>query len=152
MSSTNSNLVQLFVKVVIFVVVASTLSITTFAHRRSLIPLYGSGPTAYLLNSTVLAAVLASSALPINISLKRNLLYAAIACSLAPNATYWIGVWTSRERWPLLGPAITHTTALGPLAFILTTFVVQSRGTTDVTIFFSSPKTRSDNFNLAQLE
>lgn len=102
------------------------LSLGIFAHKRSLIPLYGSGPTVYLLDGIVLATVVASSIYNISISVKRNLLYTAIVFTLAPNATYWIGVWTSREKQPVLGPAITHVIALGPLVFLLTTFVVQS--------------------------
>jgi len=101
------------------------LSLVIFVHQRELIPLYGSGPTSYLLLNIAFAAILASSVHPFRISLRRNSLYAALSHTLAPNATYWIAVWSSRWKDPIWGPAITHATVLGPLAFVLTTFVVE---------------------------
>lgn len=126
MPSTSSRLFQHVLNTASSISVVIALSLGIFAHKRSLIPLYGSGPTVYLLDGIVLATVVASSIYNISISVKRNLLYTAIVFTLAPNATYWIGVWTSREKQPVLGPAITHVIALGPLVFLLTTFVVQS--------------------------
>ncbi|PFH52610.1 hypothetical protein AMATHDRAFT_139709 [Amanita thiersii Skay4041] len=100
-----------------------SLSLVIFAHERTLVPLYGSGPTTYLLSSIVLVAMQASALHPFHIPLNRNLLYSALTLTLAPNATYWVGVWTSRRKNPLLGPAITHAIVLGPQAFALTTFL-----------------------------
>jgi hypothetical protein len=101
------------------------LSLVIFTHHRELIPLYGSGPTSYLLYKIAFAAILASSIHPFKISLRRNSLYAALSLTLAPNATYWTAVWSSRWKDPLWGPAFTHAIVLGPLAFVLTTFVVE---------------------------
>ena len=127
MPSTSSRLFQHALTTACLVSVITALSLGIFAHKRSLIPLYGSGPTVYLLNEIVFTTVIASSIHNINISIKRNLLYTAIVFTLAPNATYWIGVWTSRQKKPILGPAVTHAIALGPLVFLLTTFIVQLR-------------------------
>lgn len=112
----------------------STLSLAIFTYQRELVPLYGSGPTSYLIYEIAFAAILASSIHPFRISLQRNLLYAALSLTLAPNATYWIAVWSSRWKDPLWGPAFTHATVLGPLVFVLTTFGVEIQNF-DVTFF-----------------
>ncbi|KAF8969500.1 spermidine synthase [Flammula alnicola] len=119
------NFIRLGLNAIRFVSVVLTLSLVIFVHERGLIPLYGSGPTSFLLDKIVFAAVIASAIHPVPVSLTRNLLYTAVALSIAPNATHWIGVWTSRRKDPLLGPAITHATALAPLVFLLTTFVAE---------------------------
>lgn len=113
------------------------LSLVIFTHQRELIPLYGSGPTSYLLDRITFGAVILSAVAPLRVSLKRNYLFTALALTLAPNTTYWIAVWTARWKYPILGPAITHAIALGPLAFLLTTFVLAIR-TFDVRVFFGS--------------
>jgi len=113
----------LVLKVIRFISVIVPLSLIIFAHEREIIPLYGSGPTSYLLDKIVFAATIASAIRPIRISLSRNFLYNALALTLAPDATYWLAVWTSRRKDPLFGPAITHIFALGPLVFLLTIFV-----------------------------
>ncbi|KIM46329.1 hypothetical protein M413DRAFT_441412 [Hebeloma cylindrosporum] len=116
---------RLVLKAIRLISVIVPLSLIIFTHEREMIPLYGSGPTSYLLDKIVFAAAIASAIHPIRVSLSRNLLYSGIALSLAPNATYWIAVWTSRRKDPLFGPALTHTFALGPLVFLLTTFVAE---------------------------
>jgi hypothetical protein len=116
---------RLVLKAIHLISVIVPLSLIIFTHEREIIPLYGSGPTSYLLDKIIFAAVIASAIQPICVSLSRNLLYSAIALTLAPNATYWIAVWTSRRKDPLFGPALTHTFALGPLVFLLTTFVAE---------------------------
>ncbi|KAF8639772.1 hypothetical protein AX17_001032 [Amanita inopinata Kibby_2008] len=68
--------------------------------------------------------MLAAAARPLQITRNRNLLYAAITLSVAPKVTYWVAVLTSRRKEAVLGPALTHVTVLGPLAFILVTFLV----------------------------
>ena len=110
------------------------LSLVIFTHQRGLIPLYGSGPTSYSLYKIAFAAFFASSIQPFRTSLRRNSLHAALSLTLAPNATYWIAVWTSRWKEPVWGPAFTHATVLGPLVFVLTTFVVEIE-TSDVSFF-----------------
>jgi hypothetical protein len=69
--------------------------------------------------------MLAAAIHPRKISLKQAWLYAALSLSLAPKATYWVAVWTSRRKDPVWGPAVTHITVLAPLIFILTTVVVE---------------------------
>jgi hypothetical protein len=101
------------------------LSLVIFTHQRELIPLYGSGPTSCSLYKIAFLVIVASSIQPFRTSLGRNSLYAALSLTLAPNATYWIAVWSSRWKNPVWGPAFTHATALGPLVFVLTTFVVE---------------------------
>ena len=116
---------QLVLKAIRLISVIVPLSLIIFTHEREIIPLYGSGPTSYLLDKIVFAATIASATHPVCVSLSRNLLYSAIALTLAPNTAYWIAVWTSRRKDPLFGPALTHTFALGPLVFLLTTFVAE---------------------------
>ena len=101
------------------------LSLVIFTHQRELIPLYGSGPTSYSLYKIAFVAIFVSSIQPFRTSLRRNSLYAALSLTLAPNATYWIAVWSSRWKNPVWGPAFTHATVLGPLVFVLTTFAVE---------------------------
>ncbi|KAF9481168.1 spermidine synthase [Pholiota conissans] len=108
-----------------FILVSSVLSLVIFTHERTLVPLYGSGPTSSWLNETILGFILASAVQPIDIPQKWSLLATALALTLSPNATYWIGVWTSRHKDPALGPAITHMAALGPVVFLLGTSLVQ---------------------------
>ena len=101
------------------------LSLVIFTHQRELIPLYGSGPTSYMLYKIAFVAIFLSSTQPFRTSLRQNSLYAALSLTLAPNATYSIAVWSSRWKNPVWGPAFTHATVLGPLVFVLTTFVVE---------------------------
>ncbi|KAF8076632.1 spermidine synthase [Lyophyllum atratum] len=104
-----------------------SISLVLFTYERALVPLYGSGPTTYLLNKIVLATIFISAVKPIEVSATRNWLYTAVALALAPNATYWVAVWTSRMKDPVVGPAITHASVLGPLVFFLTTSVVEAQ-------------------------
>ncbi|KAG5648860.1 hypothetical protein DXG03_000209 [Asterophora parasitica] len=102
-----------------------SISLILFAYERALIPLYGSGPTTYLLNKIVLATVLLAAVISLNTT--RTWLYTAIALAAAPNATYWGAVWTSRMKDPVVGPALTHAVVLAPLIFFLTTSVVGAK-------------------------
>jgi hypothetical protein len=122
MSFKNQGLV---LKAIRFISVIIPLSLIVFTHERELIPLYGSGPTSYLLDKIFFAAAIASAIHPTRVSLSRNFLYNALALTLVPNGTYWVAVWTSRRKDPLFGPAITHIFTLGPLVFLLTKFVVE---------------------------
>jgi hypothetical protein len=108
-----------------FTVVSLSLSLLVFAYERALVPLYGSGPTNYLLDTILLAAMLAPVAHSFSLSASRSLLCAAIALSAAPNTTYWVGAITARRKDPVLGPAITHAVMLGPLVFILAVLLLQ---------------------------
>lgn len=109
-----------------FALVTLSLSLVLFVYERTLVPLYGSGPTNYLLSAVLHGTMLAAAIQPFHVSRRRNLLYAAIAFSIAPRGTYWVGVMTSRRGQPVLGPAVTHAAVLGPLTFILTTFLMDA--------------------------
>lgn len=105
--------------------VALPLSIIIFAYQREIVPLYGSAPTTLLLETTAAAASLLAAVQPFQIPLQTNLLLTSIALTLAPNATYWVAVWSARRKDPVWGPAITHASILAPLTFLLMTFVVE---------------------------
>ncbi|KAK2466436.1 hypothetical protein APHAL10511_002078 [Amanita phalloides] len=107
-------------------VVTLSLSLILFAYERALVPLYGTGPTNYHLAPILLSAMLASAGQPLHVSRRYSLLLSAIALSAAPKATYWVGVITSRRKQPIFGSAFTHASVLGPLAFVLTTYLVKS--------------------------
>lgn len=57
------------------------LSLVIFTYQRELTPLYGSGPTSFLLYKIAFVAILASSLHPFRSSLQRNSLYAVIHCA-----------------------------------------------------------------------
>ncbi|KAG6830315.1 hypothetical protein H0H92_001250 [Tricholoma furcatifolium] len=103
------------------------ISLVSFVYQRTLIPLYATGPTTYLLNPILAGTVLLAASNPISVSTSRNWVYTAILCAAAPNATYWVAVFTSRKKDPFWGPAITHTTVLAPIVFLLTTSVVEAQ-------------------------
>jgi hypothetical protein len=105
-----------------------SLSLLLFAYERALTPLYGSGPTNYTLNRVVSATSLAAAVHPSRISSTHIWMCAAIGLSLAPNATYWVAVWTARRKDPVWGPTITHLVVLAPLVFIWITCVIQLAG------------------------
>lgn len=127
-----STLQKIGVKAAIMVLVLFPLSLVLFLYERALIPLYGSGPTSFLLNKILLVVFLLSAAQPFAVSLSRNRLYAALALTLAPNATYWVAVWTSRLQDPLLGPATTHAAVIAPLTFIFETFIIEMDSVSDL--------------------
>lgn len=112
------------------------VSLILFTYERALNPLYGSGPTNYTLTKVILPTFLASAVNPFRISTTHIWLYAALGLSLAPNATYWVAVWTARRRDPVWGPTITHAAVLAPLIFTWTTCVIEMRavsvGPTDI--------------------
>ena len=104
-------------------IVVLPLSLVVFLYERALVPLYGTGPTTFLLNKVILCAILVSALQPCRILTSNTWLSTAVAFTFAPNATYWTAVWTSKFlKDPVLGPALTHALVLGPLVFVLTTF------------------------------
>lgn len=100
------------------------VSLIIFAYERALLPLYGSGPTTLLLDKALLVAVILAVVHPFKIHTSWNWLCAALSLTLAPNATYYVAVLTSRQKYPILGPAVTHAIVLVPLVLILTTIAV----------------------------
>ncbi|KAG6910941.1 hypothetical protein DXG01_005995 [Tephrocybe rancida] len=105
----------------------AAISLVLFFYERALIPIYATGPTNHLLDPILGATVLLAAINPVSISTSWNWLYTSIALAAAPNATYWVSVWTSRKKDPVLGPAITHATVLAPIIFFLTTSVVEAQ-------------------------
>ncbi|KAF9534772.1 hypothetical protein CPB83DRAFT_842919 [Crepidotus variabilis] len=120
---------QLQKKVSGVLAVALPLSLIVFAYEREIVPLYGFVSTMLYLDKVMLAAMLLSALQPFPINTSLNYLLTAVALTAAPNATYWIAVWTARQKDPLWGPVITHAAALGPLAFLLSSFVIESEDT-----------------------
>ncbi|KAJ7094525.1 spermidine synthase [Mycena belliarum] len=106
-------------------VVIIALSLVLFVYERALVPLYGSAPSAYTLNSAVICAAFLAGAHPLKVSQARTVLFAGVVLSVAPLATYWVAVWTSRWRSPILGPLTTHFIVLVPLLSALTTLVAE---------------------------
>jgi len=104
--------------------VALPLSLVIFTYDREITPLYGA-PTSLLLDKVLLAAILLSAIQPFRIPKQIRSLLAALALTFAPNTTYWVAAWTARRTNPVWGPAITHAFVLGPLSFLLATFVVE---------------------------
>lgn len=104
------------------------ISLILFTHQRALNPLYGSYPTSYSLDTVVSVAIVASVLKPFRVKENWNWLAAVLVLSIAPNASYWIAVWTARQRWPVLGPALAHAAVVAPLVFIFTNFVTQVCG------------------------
>ena len=101
------------------------ISVILFTYERALLPLYGSGPTKYSLNKVILTTLLAIAVLPFRIPSAHIWLYAALGLSLAPNAAYWVAVWTSRWRDPVWGPTVTHGVVLAPLIISLAFYVIE---------------------------
>ncbi|KAJ7653477.1 spermidine synthase [Mycena rosella] len=107
------------------ITVLVALSLVLFVYERALIPLYGSGPTTYTLNSAVICATLVAAAHPLEVRWTRTLLFAGVLFSAAPLATYWVAVWTSRRDSPILGPILTHFSVLVPLLSVLASFAAE---------------------------
>jgi len=127
--------------------VALPLSLTIFTYVREIVPLYGLEPTTLLLEAVTFAAILFSSIQPFPIPLKTNLILTAIAFTLAPNATYWVAVWTARRKDPIWGPAVTHALVLAPLTFLLSTLAVEMDNPDAKVcsaIVFTAPNTKID--------
>ncbi|GLB34029.1 putative spermine spermidine synthase [Lyophyllum shimeji] len=122
-----------------------SISLVLFIYERALVPLYGSGPTTYLLDKFVGATVVLAVINPWKVSTTRKWLYLAVALALAPNATYWVAVWTSRMKDAVVGPAITHASVIAPLVFLLTTAAVDAQEAlvTSTTICKTSPHVRT---------
>lgn len=102
-----------------------SFSLIVFVYDRTLVPLYGTGPTSYLLGTVLLGVMLISAMLPFHMSRLHNIFYVAVGLMITPKATYWVGVLTARWRLPVFGPAITHAVVLGPLGFLLVTLLLR---------------------------
>ncbi|KAF9013363.1 spermidine synthase [Cyathus striatus] len=101
----------------------ASLSLILFAYERTLVPLYGFGPTTSHLHLAGLAATVFTSVQPFRISSSNTRLLSGLILSLAPNASYWVATWTARRKDVFWGPLTTHAIVLGPLVFILTSVI-----------------------------
>ena len=106
-------------------IAAVSISLVVFLYDRALVPLYGSGPTTYLLQEIVLATIAVAEFIPSSSS-PNWICLPALCLSLAPNATYWVAVTTSRRGNPIQGTLITHLAVLAPLILSLTTLAFKS--------------------------
>ncbi|KAK7470402.1 hypothetical protein VKT23_001829 [Stygiomarasmius scandens] len=105
------------------------LSLIVFTYERALNPLYASIPSAFLLDKFLFCAILVALVNPFfPLKSSHKLFFAGIVCSLAPNAAYWVPVWTTR-RWknPYWGPVLAHVAVLVPLALSFGNLVKSGR-------------------------
>ncbi|KAI0939151.1 hypothetical protein AcV5_000646 [Taiwanofungus camphoratus] len=98
----------------ISVVVLLCLSLSVFAYRRSLTPLYGTAPTDHHFNKVVWAACIIGSFAPI-VPILPAVLAAGILLCLMPNTAYWVAVYTGRMGDPIWGPVATHMAVITPV-------------------------------------
>ncbi|KAJ3537182.1 hypothetical protein NMY22_g5695 [Coprinellus aureogranulatus] len=108
------------------IAVLSPLSLVIYTYERALVPLYGSGPTNEHLNKFIIAGALLAAANPIALPPWLNWLLISIALAVAPNANYWVAVWTSREHNVVLGTLKTHLAVILPLVFIMSSPVMRA--------------------------
>ncbi|KAJ3799211.1 spermidine synthase [Lentinula aff. detonsa] len=103
------------------------LSLVLFTYERAVIPIYASVPTKlYLPHFTLLALAIPhlSSFIYLRKLSQWKRYIAGLALALAPNATYWVAIWTARWKDPYLGPAILHAVVLVPLVFAVANCVI----------------------------
>ncbi|KAJ7597289.1 spermidine synthase [Mycena floridula] len=107
------------------VFVALSLSLTLFLYHRALVPIYGSIPSNFLFDRILLATFLINFASrPLWKVLEQNKwIISTIIMLMAPNALYFVPVFTARWRDPQLGPALTHLAVLVPLVSSWTWFL-----------------------------
>ena len=102
------------------------LSLVVFIYERALIPIYASEPTQHALDLVILAALCLSAFQPFAFTTSQKALACGLLLAIAPNATYWIPVWTARNRNPTWGPAISHSIVLLPLVAAMSSFLKAS--------------------------
>ncbi|EMD40933.1 hypothetical protein CERSUDRAFT_111514 [Gelatoporia subvermispora B] len=104
------------------VIVLVALSLVTFAYRRYLEPLYGSGPTNHHFTKVVWAACIAGSFGP-TLPILPATLTAGLLLLAMPNSAYWVAVYSGRLGDPVWGPVITHLVVIAPVLYIGVTLV-----------------------------
>ncbi len=102
------------------------LALAIFAYERALIPIYASAPTSRVFNKIVLASLSLGFFQPWMFTVSQKAFACAVFLALAPNAAYWIPVWSARNRDPLWGPAVTHCAILLPLVATMSSFLQRS--------------------------
>ena len=98
----------------ISVVVVLGLSLTVFAYRRSLIPLYGTAPVEQHLNKISWLACVIGTLLPL-IPLQYAVLALGVLLCAMPNSSYWVAAFTGRLHEPIWGPVLTHLIVFTPV-------------------------------------
>ncbi|KAF8915315.1 hypothetical protein CPB85DRAFT_1375038 [Mucidula mucida] len=124
------------------------LALAIFAYERALIPIYASAPTSRVFNKIVLASLSLGFFQPWMFTVSQKAFACAVFLALAPNAAYWIPVWSARNRDPLWGPAVTHCAILLPLVATMSSFLQRSESrvlnvASTITVFFTLTQARS---------
>ncbi|KAJ8086884.1 hypothetical protein PM082_005709 [Marasmius tenuissimus] len=101
-----------------FFVPVLLLSLTLFTYERTLVPIYASVPTnQYFQHFLFLAVALSIYIRPKFSSTARKWFFSGTILALAPKTTYYLAVWSARQRHPVWGPVFTHAFALIPLVY-----------------------------------
>ncbi|KAL6305826.1 S-adenosyl-L-methionine-dependent methyltransferase [Sparassis latifolia] len=101
----------------ISIVVLISLSLTVFAYRHELEPIYGVAPTNLHLNKIVWLACGLGSFLP-TLPLSYAVFAGGVLLSLLPNTAYWVAVHTARMGDPVWGPVATHMVVIVPILYL----------------------------------
>ena len=99
--------------------VLAPISLFIFTYERALTPLYGLGPVQQHLNKFVVAGAMLAAINPLHFKPWINWLVAGVALTIAPNATYWVAVFTGREHNSLFGVLKTHAAVALPIVFAM---------------------------------
>lgn len=108
---------------------AVTLSLVLFTYERAVIPIYASVPTRLYLPHFALLALTIPHFQPFKHPrrlLQWKWFVAGLALALAPNAMYWVAIWTARWKDPYLGPVVLHAVVLVPLVSAIANCTVVS--------------------------
>ncbi|EAU86927.2 spermine/spermidine synthase [Coprinopsis cinerea okayama7 len=100
------------------------LSLILYTYERALVPIYSSGPTKEWFSVFVAAGAALAALNPISITSSLAWLLIAVALTIAPNANYWVAVWTARYGKAVAGVSATHTLVLLPIVFLISTAVM----------------------------
>lgn len=104
-----------------------TLGLYTNIYRRTLVPIYASGPTELYLKEFLVLSVFLGSSRVFPLSKSVNFLLASIIFACAPLGTYWVAVHTARYHDSILGPSITHLCTLVPPSTVLFSLILVRR-------------------------
>lgn len=99
------------------VAILVSLSLITFAYRRYLEPLYGSGPTNHHFSKIVWVGCIAGSFGP-TLPILPAAFAAGVLLLALPNSAYWVAVYTARFGDPVWGPVITHILVIVPVLYL----------------------------------
>ena len=103
------------------------LMVISYSYERTLLPLYGSVPTNLNLNRVLFTVIMAAVVTPPTvagfITPKKlpgaDFFFVSAPLLLSvPTMAYWVALYTSRIKDPVLGPVITHVIVLVPIAYL----------------------------------